>query len=101
MAGGGVVGKPYPRALRLYSIAADNWPLIDAHYASVDLIRFPPHRFLNCVYAWCVDRINPDKLEEWLFMLDSPLPGREKEVSAVQAADEGESFMALMAQVKT
>lgn len=89
---------PYQVALRLYAIAAERWPEVDAAYASVDLIRFPPHRFLNCVYAWCLDRIAPDKLEEWIHMLYQPLPGaKPAQVTEAQAEVEGQSFMNFMA----
>lgn len=101
MDGGGVVGTPYPVTLRLYLIAIEHWPNIDAAYASVDLIRLAPHRFLNCVYAWCTERIAPEKLEEWLFMLGQPLPGQaKKKATPAQVDDEGASFMALMGQVQ-
>lgn len=89
---------PYQVALRLYLIAAERWPEVDAAYPSVDLIRFPPHRFLNFVYAWCLARIEPDKLEEWLYLLNQPLPGQEKKVTDAMAESEGESFMNLMTQ---
>lgn len=97
MDGRGVVRPPYPVALRLYLIAAQRWPEVDAAYASVDLIRFPPHRFLNCVQKWCLDRVEPDKQEEWWYQMNLPLPGREKKASPAQIEDEGEGFMSLMA----
>lgn len=94
-----MVWPPYQVVLRLYYIASEHWPVIDAHYASVDLIRLPAHRFLNCVYAWCLDRVPPDKAEEWIIMLNEPLQGRaKKEPSDMEAQIEGESFMNFMAQ---
>jgi len=96
-----VVRPPYQVALRLYFIASEHWPLIDAAYPSVDLIRFPAHRFLNFVYAWATERVPPDKLEEWLHMLNQPLPGRERQKPTEDELQaEGESFMAAMATLK-
>lgn len=100
MARVGVVRPPYQVALRLYSIAAEHWPVIDAAYPSVDLIRFPAYRFLNFVYAWAVERIPQDKLEEWIHMLNQPLPGREAKPTEEELIEDGESFMAAMAQMK-
>lgn len=93
-------GPPFPTALRLYVIAAERWPEIDSAYASIDLIRYPPHRFMNLVYGWCVQRIDPEKREEWESMLADPLPNQVTEKSAptpFQAEDEGASFMATLA----
>ena len=95
-----MVGKPYPRTLRLYVLAIEHWPIIDAHYHAVDLLDLPPHRFCNFVYAWLMGRIDPEKLEEVNYMLDLPLPGREKKVTPMQQVDEGDSFMAAMGALK-
>lgn len=94
----GVDGPPYPVALRLYAIAAERWAEIDAAYLSVDLIRLPPHRFCNAVYAWCVQHMTPEKREEWDFMLNAPLPGHEQAAPTETVIEaEGEAFMAVMA----
>lgn len=59
---------------------------------------FPPHRFMNLVFAWCVERIEPEKREQWEMMLTEPLPGMEKAApTSIQAEDEGADFMAAMA----
>ena len=91
-------GTPYQAVYRLYAIASERWAEIDAAYASIDLIRQPVHRFVNLTYAWCLTRIEPEKLEEWMFMLNSPFPG-EKVVSDQMLEDEGAAFLALMGQV--
>lgn len=89
---------PYPVALRLYAIAAERWAEIDSCYASIDLIAYPPHRFMNLIYGWCVERVQPEKREEWEMMLETPLPGLEKaEPTPFQAEDEAADFMATMA----
>lgn len=97
MAHRGVVRPPYPEVLRLHGIAAEHWALIDAHYPSVNLIEFPVHRFLDFVYAWLMNRIDPEKMEEVDDMLNRPLPGQERKVTDAMAEDEGASFMALHA----
>jgi hypothetical protein len=55
---------------------------------------------MNLVYAWCVQRIEPEKLAEWQAMLAEPLPHQmaaKAEPTPFQAEDEGEAFMATMA----
>jgi hypothetical protein len=53
---------------------------------------------MNLVYGWCVERIDPEKREEWDVMLTDPLPGREKAAPApFQVEQEAESFMATLA----
>lgn len=54
------------------------------------------HRFLNFVFAWCVERVQPDKMEEWMFNLDAPLPGDEKKApSQEDLAADGQAFLAM------
>lgn len=96
MDGGGVGRTPYEVALRLYAIAAERWAEVDPSYPGVDLLRLPVHRFLNYVYAWCVARIDPEKLEQWHWELNQPLPGRERVITDAQAEEEGQGFMDLM-----
>lgn len=98
MAGRGVGSPPYPAALRLYSIAAEHWAVIDASYPAVDLIRFRPHRFLNFIYAWCLTRIPPEEVEEWIRVLNEPLPGKpRKKPTQTEIEDEGAGFMTALA----
>lgn len=95
-----MVGKPYAVAIRLYGVAAEHWPELDAAFAAVDLIQLPAHRFLNCVRAWCLDRIEPEKREEWLAMLEMPLPWRpDAEPSQETLEREGQDFMNFMASM--
>lgn len=101
MDGRGMVGTPYQVAQRLYVIAEMYWAEIDAHYLAVDLIRLPPHRFLNAVYTWVLGRIAPDKHEQWLAQLNAPLPGAEvKAPTEAQIEAEGADFMATMQMVQ-
>jgi hypothetical protein len=56
----------------------------------------PFHRFLNCVYTWCLARIQPEKVEQWLYQLEQPIPGREDKASDAQLESEGDAFMDMM-----
>lgn len=89
---------PYAATLRLYAIATERWAEIEAHYIAVDLFGLGPRKFLNCIYAWCVERINPDYREQWEADLVAPLPGQEKKAaSEAQVEQEGADFMATLA----
>jgi len=58
-------------------------------------LTLPPHRFMNCVYGWCVERV--EKRDEWDAMLTAELPGREKaKPTEQQMEQEGADFMATM-----
>jgi len=99
MARRGVDRTPYPAALRLYAIAEQRWAEVEASYATVDLFHVGPRKFLNLIFAWCVQRIDPDKREEWEVDLESPLPGREKAKPSERTIErEGADFMAAMMQ---
>lgn len=91
----GVVRAPYPAVLRLYAIADERWAEIESHYIQVDLLGVGPRRFLNCVYAWCVMRMDQETRERWEEELHSPLPGQKKATDSMVEA-EGAAFMAAM-----
>jgi hypothetical protein len=56
------------------------------------------YRFLNCVYAWCLEQVGPNGRERFEEDLAAPLPGMEKsKPSPFQVEEEGEAFMAMMA----
>ena len=75
MAGGGVDRPPYQVALRLYAIAEQRWPEVDAQYPSIDLIRLPADRFCNFVYRFCLEHLaKPEAREEFDMRLKEPLP---------------------------
>lgn len=94
-----MVRPPYPVVVNLCAIAAQHWGLIDAAYYQINppLLRQKPHRFANLVYAWAIERVPPDKIDEWLTELNDLLPWQ---TSASEAAVELESasFMAAMNQ---
>jgi hypothetical protein len=87
---------PFAVVVHLYAIAEDRWAEIDAAYPSINVIRLAPHRFLNFVYAWAVARVDPEKREEFDMLLDTPVPGQERQVSETTREAEGAAFMALM-----
>lgn len=102
MDGRGVDRPPYSTALRLYAVADERWAEIEARYISVDLLRLPPAKFLNCVYAWAVHYMSPEDREKWDMMLTAPLPGAERNrPSESQIEDEGAAFLSAMTAHKT
>jgi hypothetical protein len=54
------------------------------------------------IYAWCVERVEPDKLEQFLIELEAPMPGREKAAPSQRQVElEGADFMAAMQMHQT
>lgn len=100
MADRGVVGKPYEVTIRLYSLVSYRWRAFDGWCIQhrIDPLELSPRRFCNLIYFWCIERVQPDKLEEFEMMLTQPLPGRERR-SEQLAEEDGQMFMALMGQV--
>ena len=92
-----MVRPPYPAVVRLCAIASERWPEIDAAYYQIDLLRLKPHRFLNLVYAWCVERVKHGEFEKWEQELYDLLPWQDSTSEAAVNA-ESESFMAMMAK---
>ena len=89
---------PYPAALRLYAIAEVRWAEIEANYIAVDLLRLPPAKFCNAVYAWAVGHMSQEDREKWDMMLTEPLPGQAKKPPTdMELESEGAAFMALLA----
>jgi hypothetical protein len=89
-----VVRPPYPVAVRLCLIAAERWAELDAAYYQIRLLRERPHRFANLVYSWCIERVEPDKLDDWLSELNELLPWQDAD-SAAAVDMESESFFAM------
>jgi hypothetical protein len=55
---------------------------------------------MNLVYAWAVERIAPEKRQDWEMMLSEPLPSqvaKKADPTPFQAKDEEDAFMATMA----
>jgi len=94
-----VVRPPYPVAVRLCVIASERFGEIDSAYHAlpVPLLRLPPHRYLNMVYSWVIERVPHDKLEDFMRDLEDLLPWQD--TSSEAAIDiESESFMAMAAK---
>lgn len=83
--------------MRLAGIASSVWPHIEAEYYQIDLFSLSPAKMLNLVFAWYVQRIPEDKLDEAVDALDDLLPW-ETTSSAAAEELESASFMAMMAK---
>lgn len=92
-----MVRPPYPAVVRLLDIAAGRWAELDAAYYQINLLKQRPHRLLNLVYSWCIERVEPDKLDEWIVELNDLLPWQS--VASEAAVNlESESFLAMQAK---
>lgn len=95
---------PYQAAHRLLAIAEARWAEVDAAYLQVDILTLPFDRFLNAVYAWCVQQFifaPPEKREEFDTMLTAPLETEgQSKTDKYKFSDEAsaDSFMAAMGQ---
>jgi hypothetical protein len=81
--------------VRLYTILADRFPQIEAHYYNIDILRVPKRKLLNMVYAWAIERVPHDKIEEWERELVDLLPWQDGTSEAAEQA-ESDSFFAMM-----
>lgn len=73
-----MVGKSFPRAVRLAQTALGNWDVLDGTFYSrtgQSLIKVPHHHLLNIVYVWARERIPDDEAVAWETELDRTLPG--------------------------
>jgi hypothetical protein len=43
------------------------------------------------VYAWCIERVDPDKLDDWIMDLNDLLPWQDSSAAAVDL--ESQSFL--------
>ena len=91
-----MVRPPYPAAVRLCCIAAERWPELDAFYhaSPTPLLRLRPHRYLNFVYAWAIERVPYDKLDDWKAELVDLLPWQDASSAAAEEL-ESASFFAM------
>lgn len=92
--------------VRLCDLAAQRWPELDREYHSVEnirgqkgLARQPLERMLWLIYAWAIEKVNPEKLNEWISDLDEPLPWQDVDSEAVVKA-ESDSFYDMMNKSK-
>jgi len=92
-----VVRPPYPAVVRLCALASTRWAEIDAAYYQINLLRQKPHRFVNLVYAWAIERVPHDKLEQWEMDLVDLLPWQDATSTAAETI-ESDSFFAMQAR---
>lgn len=93
-----MVRGPYPRVVRLCTLAADRFQELTAAYHQIDnLLDLPPWKFISLVYAWCVERVDPEKLDEWIADLDELLPWQDPD-SESGINIESASFYAMQAK---
>lgn len=83
--------------MRLFGLASEYWPQLEAAYYQIDLLRQRPNRLLNLVYAWAIERLASDKLEQWIADLYEILPWQDIE-SETAINLESESFFAAQAK---
>lgn len=89
--------------MRLCSLAAAYWSQLDAHYFNIEnargkrgLLHQPPARFVGLTYAWAIERVAPEKVEDWEFELVDLLPWQDSQSEAATEI-ESDSFFAMMA----
>lgn len=92
-----MVRGPYARTVKLCILAADRWLELTAAYYQTNLLRERPWKFIALVYTWCVERVDSDKLDDWLSELNDLLPWQDSSSEAAAEA-ESESFMAMMSK---
>lgn len=93
-----MVCEPYPRAVKLCALASERFDELTAAYYQIDnLLSLKPWKFISLVYAWCIERVDPDKLEDWIADLDDLLPWQDS--NSETATDiESASFFAMQAK---
>ncbi len=92
-----MVRPPYPVAVRLCGIGAHRWAEIESAYYQVNLLRLPPHSFVNRVWTWAIERVASDKLDDWKAELGELLPWQDADSEAAVEL-ESESFFAAQAK---
>lgn len=62
-----------------------------------NLMALPGWKLMGMVYSWCIERVDPEKLDDWIAELDELLPWQDTDSEA--AADiESASFFAMQAK---
>jgi hypothetical protein len=97
-----VVRPPFRTTLRLYAIAIERFAELEGSYPSISLLNITPRKFCNLVFAWAVERIDPEKREEWIESLNYPLPGETVHRPSRDDLDEdARAFMSAMRKTKS
>jgi hypothetical protein len=89
--------------MRLCSIASIHWDQIIGHYHAMPrsnplvhpLLLVSPAEFVGLVYAWAIERVPPDKVDDWEAELVDLLPWQDSSSAAAEEL-ESASFMASM-----
>jgi len=55
-------------------------------------MQLPVDRFLNAIYVWCLNRVEPEKVDQWINQLNMPLPGRVEQVNVEAEMDDFAAF---------
>lgn len=94
-----MVRPPYPAVVRLCLLASERWGEIAAayHASPVPLLRLKPHMYLNYVYTWALERVPPDKVDDWNAELVDLLPWQDSQSLAAEEI-ESASFYAMMSR---
>lgn len=71
--------------------------MIEAHYYQINLLKQSVRRFANLVYAWAIERVPRDKLDEFEAELHDLLPWQDVDSEAAVEL-ESASFMAMQAK---
>lgn len=84
-----MVRHPYPRAVKLSALLSDRFrEITSAYYLIPNLLALPGWKLMSMVYSWAIERVDPEKLDEWIVELDDLLPWQD---SNTEAAEEIES----------
>ena len=90
-----MVLPPYAACLRLVAVAGEHWETIDGEAAAkgFDPFELNIQRFFNYLLFWCLSHIEKERdREQFLYRLDSPLPGRTRRPSEAEQQKDLESF---------
>lgn len=80
-----MVRPPYRIVRRLWAIAEERWPEVEGYYQGVDLLELRHHQFLNYIWYWSIQHVDPKAMEEWKMAMNAPLLPSE-----LRAGDTGE-----------
>jgi hypothetical protein len=89
-----VDGTPYVSGVRIFGIAAHYSDELygEAAFKGVNLLNLPLAHFCRAVVWWCLKRV--EDREQFMFMLEQPVPGRPVSERVVEAElDEFAAFM--------
>lgn len=60
-------------------------------------MKLPIDRYLNFAWQWCLERIDPERREEWIMQMEMPLPwSLHQEPTEAQLEREFEGWSGLL-----